>query len=88
VGRPQIRQHVLAILARMAPGVDPALIAEADSLRTVLVADSMDMLNFVTALHDELGVDVPEGDYPLIDTLDGCVDYLAAAVIRRGCSAH
>lgn len=40
----------------------------------------MDVLNFVVAIHDELGVDIPEEDYPRIDTLDDCLDYLGAAI--------
>ena len=42
----------------------------------------MDLLNFVIALHDTLRVEIPEADYPKLSTLDGCVDYLAAAAAR------
>jgi hypothetical protein len=35
-------------------------------------------LNFVIALHEKLGVDIPEADYPLLITLSGAVGYLAA----------
>jgi acyl carrier protein len=48
-------------------------------LREQLDIDSMDFLNFVIALHKELGVGLPEKDYPKLATLDGCVDYLASA---------
>jgi acyl carrier protein len=48
-------------------------------LRDQLDIDSMDFLNFVIALHERLGVDVPERDYPQLATFDGCVEYLAAA---------
>ena len=36
----------------------------------------MDFLNFVTAMHRRLGIDVPEIDYPKLATLDGAVAYL------------
>ncbi len=36
----------------------------------------MDFLNFVTAIHHRLGVDIPELDYPKLVTLDGAVGYL------------
>jgi acyl carrier protein len=39
---------------------------------------SMDLLNFIVALHAALGVEIPEADYPKLATLDGCVEYLAA----------
>ena len=49
----------------------------------MLAADSMDVLNLVVAIHDELGVDIPEADYGKIDTLDDCLDYLATAIATR-----
>ncbi len=39
----------------------------------------MDFLNFVIGLHKELGVNIPEADYPKLATLDGCVEYLQSA---------
>jgi hypothetical protein len=39
--------------------------------------DSMDVLNFMIALHASLGVDVPESDYVTLASLNSAVDYLA-----------
>jgi acyl carrier protein len=36
----------------------------------------MDFLNFIIALHEATGVDIPEADYPMLETLEGCVAYL------------
>lgn len=41
-----------------------------------LELDSMDFLNLVTALHQQLGLDIPETDYPKIATLALAVGYL------------
>ena len=38
----------------------------------------MDFLNFAIALHEKLGVEIPEADYPQLFTLDGAVVYLTA----------
>jgi len=81
--REKIREALKAVLRRLVPDVDFDALAPEASLREQLAADSMDLLNFVVALHDELGVDVPEQDYRKIDTLDGCVEYLAAAIAAR-----
>lgn len=81
--REKIREALKAVLGRLVPDVDFDALAPDSSLREQLAADSMDLLNFVVALHDELGVDVPETDYRKIDTLDGCVEYLAAAIAAR-----
>jgi acyl carrier protein len=66
-----------------APEADPARVKPDVSFRDQLDLDSMDVLNFVIALHQALGVDVPEVDYPKLATLDGCVEYLAEAAARR-----
>ena len=81
--RTQLRAKLTAILRRFLPDFDPKALEPDASLRKALAADSMDMLNFVVAIHDELGIDIPEADYPKIDTLDDCLDYLGAAIIAR-----
>jgi acyl carrier protein len=71
--RESIREHVTNILLRLAPDFDFGTLASHASLRKELAADSMDVLNFVAALHEELGIDVPEQDYP----------HIAAAIAAR-----
>ena len=36
----------------------------------------MDFLNFITALHARLGVNVPEADYAKVATIAGAQTYL------------
>lgn len=74
----QIRGTLLRVLGRIAPEVDPASIDPAADLREQMDLDSVDFLNFVRGVHQELGVEVPEADYPRLLTLDGCVAYLQA----------
>jgi len=45
--------------------------------------DSMDFLNFVTAIHHRLRIQIPELDYPKLITLDGAADYLASALAKQ-----
>ncbi|HXV34014.1 MAG TPA: acyl carrier protein [Gaiellaceae bacterium] len=75
--RDEITQAVLATLAEIAPEVDPSEVVPDVDLRDQLDIDSMDFLNFVIALHERLGVDIPERDYPQLGTLDAIVDYVA-----------
>ena len=51
-------------------------------LREALDIDSMDFLNFVTALHHRLGINIPELDYPKLFTMDGAVSYLRSKLPR------
>jgi acyl carrier protein len=79
MSREEIQKKVLIILGGIAPEADlPALKLDV-SLRDQLDIDSMDLLNFVIALHKEFKVNIPEKDYPKFATLKGCVEQLAAA---------
>lgn len=71
-----IRIAFLEELVRVAPDIEPDTVADNDHLQDALELDSMDILNFVTALHDRLGVNIPERDYPRIASLALGVPYL------------
>ena len=43
----------------------------------------MDFLNFVTAIHHRLRIQIPELDYPKLITLDGATGYLASALAKQ-----
>ena len=73
-----IRKVVQEELGNIAPEVDLASIDPAIDLREAIDIDSMDFLNFITAIHHRLGVEIPEIDYPKLVTLDGAVAYVAA----------
>lgn len=73
-----MKRAIIDALTRIAPEIDPGSIQSGASFRDQLDLDSMDFLNFVIALHDRLGVDIPEVDYPRLYTLDGAVAYLAS----------
>lgn len=76
--RDAIRRTIIDALMRIAPEVDPRSIESDTNLRDQLDLDSMDFLNLVVSLHERLGIDIPEADYPRLYTLDGAVAYLAA----------
>jgi acyl carrier protein len=72
----EIQAHVIKALARVAPEARSVPLASTVNLRDQLDIDSMDFLNFVIALHHDLGVEIPETDYPELVTLDRAVRYL------------
>lgn len=65
-------------LVNVAPDLDPATIGPDDQLQDDLELDSMDVLNLVAALHDKLGIDIPEDDYVQIETPAKAATYLAS----------
>ena len=74
----EIRKVVQEELGNIAPEMDIEKLDATADLREVLDINSIDFLNFVTALHKRLGIDVPELDYPKLFTLDGAGSYLAS----------
>jgi len=76
----EIRNTVLRMLCEVAPEADPALVRGDVDLRDQLDIDSMDLLNFVISVDEELGVEIPESDYGRFSTLDEFVAYLAERI--------
>jgi len=72
-----IRAGVIEILKTLAPEIDPARIIPDQPLRAQIDLDSMDWLNVLAAIHERLGVNIPETDYGKLATLDSIVVYLA-----------
>jgi acyl carrier protein len=72
----EIRNVIFEALRKIAPEADPSAIDPAAELREQVDLDSMDFLNLVISVDEELGIEVPESDYPHLRTLDGWVDYL------------
>ena len=72
----EIKNRVLRILGGIALEADLTQIKPQVSFRDQLDIDSMDFLNFAIGLNKELGVEVPEADYPKVASLDGCVEYV------------
>jgi acyl carrier protein len=81
--REQLRDVVLHLLREIVPEADLRTLSRDDHLCDALQLDALDFLSFVIAVHETLGVDVPESDYPQLATLGGCVDYLARAREER-----
>lgn len=82
--RDEIRAVVLHSLEEVAPEVDTTSLDPNADIREELDIDSMDFLNFVTAVHEALKVDIPEADYAKIQSVDACVGYLAGKLDVAG----
>jgi acyl carrier protein len=63
-------------LGRLAPEIDFDAVDRDQPIQREFDIDSMDFLNFITALHERLGVDVPESDYAKVATITGAHAYL------------
>ncbi|MCL4242725.1 MAG: acyl carrier protein [Dehalococcoidia bacterium] len=72
----QARQTVFSVLRQITPEADFEELEPDVEFREQLDIDSMDFLNFIIGIHERTGIDVPEEDYPLLASLNGCVEYL------------
>jgi acyl carrier protein len=70
---------VAASLRRIAPEVDPDEVDHDRPMAEELELDSMDFLSLLAELHERTGVQVPESDYPQVQTLSALVAYLVRA---------
>lgn len=63
------------MLGTIAPEADLAGLRGDRQLRDELDLDSMDFLNFIAALHEQTGLNIPEADYPELATLEAAISY-------------
>jgi acyl carrier protein len=75
-----IRDTIERVLRNIAPEADFAALNPVEPLRDQLDIDSFDFLRFIIGLHEALGVDIPETDYPQLMTMAQAIDYLNATI--------
>jgi len=63
-------------LFAIAPEFEGEAIEPETPFRDQFEIDSMDFLNFIIGLHSETKINIPEADYPKMETLTGCIAYL------------
>lgn len=63
-------------LQRLAPEIDFDTVDRDKPIQQEFDIDSMDFLNYVTAIHERLGVNVPEADYGKVATISDALAYL------------
>jgi acyl carrier protein len=76
VNRDTLQKKLCQLLKQVAPDSEPEKLQKNDSIREVLGLDSFDALQFIVALDEHLGVDIPEKDYNQTTSLALLLDYL------------
>ena len=75
---PETREAIFKVLGKIAPEADLHKLGPDEQLRETLDIDSFDFLQFIIGLHENLNIEIPESDYPQLNTLAGILRYLAA----------
>ena len=73
---PAIREAVINILSDIAPDEDFSAIKDNVPFRDQFEMDSMDLLDIVLELRKRYRVQIPEEDYPKLNSMDSTVEYL------------
>ncbi|MCW8799778.1 MAG: acyl carrier protein [Desulfobacter sp.] len=81
MNKEQIKTSIIKQILIIAPDLEYDDIPSDENLQNALEIDSYDFLHLLTALYEQLGVEVPEADYGKVDTLNRMVEYFAKRII-------
>lgn len=76
MNRDELRNIVMDELCGIAPDIDLASFDDHASLQDDYDLDSMDSLNLAEAMHERLGVNIPDQDYARLRSVADLLDYL------------
>lgn len=78
-----IRHELTTLLKDIAPEIEDVTLEGDRALKDQIEIDSIDFLNFIIAIHKKFGVNIPEKDYPQIQTMNDLSSYLEAQLTTR-----
>lgn len=73
-----IKSAIIEAILQIAPEVEAEEIESDANIQRSLEIDSFDFLKILTALHEKLGIEVPESDYAEVDTLNRMTRYFSS----------
>lgn len=72
----ELKTVIFQLLKQIAPDTEPSTLLPGDNIRDTLGIDSFDALQFLVALDEKLGIEIPEQDYGKTATLEELVAYV------------
>ncbi|MBI3132648.1 MAG: acyl carrier protein [Acidobacteria bacterium] len=81
MNREGLRAELLRLLGHLAPEADLSTWRDEWPIREELDLDSVDFYAFILAIHQQLGISVPEADYARLSTLQTTLDYLEPKLV-------
>ena len=73
----EIKSVIIRQILEIAPDIEENEIIDDENIQSSLDIDSFDFLKILTAMFEEIGVEVPESDYSQVDTLTNMVEYFS-----------
>ena len=71
-----LHQTIVVLLQQIAPDTVPTTLKLEENIRETLNIDSFDFLQFIIALNEKTGVEIPEEDYGKINTIQNAIEYI------------
>lgn len=71
----EIKSSIIKQILKIAPELEENEIEPNANIQRSLEIDSFDFLKILTAMNEEVGVEVPEADYAKVDTLEHMAEY-------------
>lgn len=75
----QAREVAIAAIASVAPDTEPASVDPDEDVWYALDLDSMDQLNVMIAVGQRTGIEIPESEYPRLQSIAALSRYLSSA---------
>lgn len=72
----EIKKTLFQLLKKIAPETEPSELKLDENIRETLNIDSFDALQFIVALDEKLGIEIPEQDYGKTSTLKSLLSYI------------
>lgn len=70
-----IKKIIINQIFIIAPDLEDEVIPPDENLQSSLEIDSFDFLKLLTAMNEQVGIEVPESDYGKVDTLNRMAEY-------------
>lgn len=77
-----VKKTIFKLLKRIAPEMEPSQLKPDENIRETLNIDSFDALQFIVALNEKLGIEIPEEDYGKTSTLKTLLSYVQSKIDR------
>lgn len=72
-----IKAAIIHQILEVAPDIEEYEIVVDKNIQRSLEIDSFDFLRILTALNEQIGVEVPEADYSQVDTVEHMIEYFS-----------
>lgn len=75
MSKDDIKSKIIKSILEIAPDIEEDEIEPNENIQNSLEIDSFDFLKILTAMNEEVGIEVPEADYAKVDTLEKMAEY-------------